>query len=90
MEKLTYTLADPVQFTASRRVEELHFRAKLQVRDLKSFDRAEGRIGATIQLLATLSGEPAELIEALVADDYLNILEMLRPFCQPFLGIGAV
>jgi hypothetical protein len=89
MDKLTYTLATPVQFTASRRVEELQFRTELKIRDLKAFDRADGPLGATLYLLAALAGEPVELIEAISAEEYPKLLEFLRPFCQPFLGTGA-
>lgn len=89
MDKLTYTLATPVQFTASRRVEELHFNTELKIRDLKAFDRADGPLGATLYLLAALAGEPVELIEAISAEEYPKLLEFLRPFCQPFLGTGV-
>ena len=89
MDKLTYTLATPVQFTASRKVEELHFRAELKAGDLERLDRADGRIGGTFQILSALSGEPVELIRALSAQDYLKIVEFLRPFCHPVLGTGA-
>ncbi|KJV08540.1 hypothetical protein VZ95_17135 [Elstera litoralis] len=89
MDKLTYTLATPVQFTASRRVEELHFSTELKIRDLKAFDRADGPLGATLYLLAALAGEPVELIEAISAEEYPKLLEFLRPFCQPFLGTGV-
>lgn len=89
MDKLTYTLATPAQFTPSRRVEELQFRTELKIRDLKAFDRADGPLGATLYLLAALAGELVELIEAIAAEEYPKLLEFLRPFCHPFLGTGA-
>ncbi len=89
MDKLTYTLATPVQFTASRLVEEVHFRTDVRVKDLKRLDSAQGGFTLAAQLFAILSNEPQELIDALSGEDFLGILELLGPFVGKFLPIGV-
>lgn len=89
MDKLTYTLATPVQFTASRLVEELHFRADVRVRDLKRINPVDGGFTLAAQLFTILSNEPQELIDALTGEDFLGILEFLGPFVGKYLPIGV-
>lgn len=89
MEKLTYTLAAPVQFTPSRLVEALYFRTELTVRELRRLEGQETNIGATATLISLLSGEPIELIDALSAKDFVKIQEFLAPFLKDSLGTGV-
>lgn len=88
-ETLTYTLKNPVQFTASRLVEDLQFRPDVRVKDLKRLDPSEGTFAVSARLFAILANEPQELIDALSGDDFLGILELLGPFVGRFLPIGV-
>lgn len=88
-DMLTYTLKDPVPFTASCTVTELHFRPDVRVKDLKRLDPSEGGFAVSARLFAILSNEPQELIDALTGDDFLGILELLGPFVGRFLPIGV-
>ncbi|KJV08866.1 hypothetical protein VZ95_15015 [Elstera litoralis] len=89
MDKIIYTLDTPVQFTPSRRVEELSFKTDMSVRDLRRLEGQQGSVGAGATLLSLLSGEPVELIDALSAHDFFKAQEMIRPFLKTILGTGA-
>lgn len=89
MDKVTYTLQTPVQFTPTRRVEELAFKTDLTVRDMRRLDGQQGAIASGATLLSLLSGEPIELIDALSAADFLKAQEMLAPFLKDSLGTGG-
>lgn len=90
MDKLTYSLAKPVQFTPTRLIEELSFRTELTVRELRRLEGQDSNVGATVALISILSGEPAELIDALDSKDYYKIQEFLLPFLKDSLGDGMI
>jgi hypothetical protein len=90
MDTLTYTLATPVQFTPTRLIEDLSFRTELTVRELRRLEGQDSNIGATVALIAILSGEPVELIDALASKDFFKIQEFLFPFLKDSLGAGTM
>lgn len=89
-EKVTYSLAHPFQFTASRRVEELSFKTRLTVGELRKISRGiETQVDALAKTICILSGEPEPLIDALDAEDYMKIQELIAPFIGNFLATGG-
>jgi hypothetical protein len=89
-EKVTYSLNFPVQFTESRRVEEISFKTTLTVGELKKVSRGvETLIEVQARTLAVLSGEPEALIDALDARDFRGIQRLMDPFLAECLPTGA-
>ncbi len=88
-DQIRYTLDKPIQFTPSRRVEELTFKMAVTVKDLRRLDQAEGNVANGAMILSILSGEPVELIDAMSGADFFKAQEMLKPFLKDILGTGA-
>ena len=89
-EKVTYSLNYPIQFTESRRVEELSFKTTMTVGELKRVSRdVETLIDVQARTMAVLSGEPEVLIDALDSRDFQGIQRLLAPFLADCLPTGA-
>lgn len=89
-EKVTYSLNYPIQFTESRRVEELSFKTTMTVGELKRVSRdVETLIDVQARTMAVLSGEPEVLIDALDSRDFKGIQRLLDPFLADCLPTGA-
>lgn len=88
-DQIRYTLEKPIQFTASRRVEELAFKTDLTVKELRRLDAVTGSVSTGATILAIMSGEPVELIDAMSSADFFKAQEMLKPFLKDILGTGA-
>ncbi|MFD2264345.1 hypothetical protein ACFSM5_15685 [Lacibacterium aquatile] len=85
---VTYELKFPIQFTASRYVDQLVFKTSLKVRDYKRLDQATGAIEQVALTLALLAGEPIELIDAMDTEDFQGAIKQTRPFLNRLLGNG--
>lgn len=88
-DQIRYTLDKPIQFTASRKVEELTFKTSMTVREMRRLDTVQGEISTAAMLMAILSEEPLELIDALDAADFRGANQLIAPFLRDTLGIGG-
>lgn len=77
--RVTVLLEMPVELKAgntTRTIEEINLR-RSKGKDWAATDRADGQIGKTLLLAASVSGEPRAVFEEMDGDDFLRVMRIV-------------
>lgn len=78
-ERKTFPLTQPVQDVDGSELTELALR-KPKAKDLRVFDKVEGEIAGTFELIGKLAGIPASQVDELELEDLTQIMEWVEGF----------